>query len=273
MKLPKGRDFTGTGKLLRDLGLRTVCQDAKCPNIFECFSQKVAAFLVLGKNCTRNCAFCNISPGRPEPVDATEPERVAEAVLRLRLRHAVITSVTRDDLPDGGAAHFARVIEEIRGHSENTSVEVLIPDFQGHKKDLKKVLDMRPEVLNHNLETAPELYPDIRPQADYRQSLNLLKQAKRTAPDIKTKSGFMVGLGETDTQISGILHDLARAECDIVTIGQYMRPSARHPRVQRYVPPQTFEQYRRVGEAAGIRHVFAAPLVRSSYNAAAFIDK
>ncbi len=271
VKLPDNKNFTDTGGLLKDLGLNTVCQSAKCPNIFECFSRKVATFLILGNNCTRNCAFCNIDPGSPEPVDETEPKRVAKAVERLGLRHAVITSVTRDDLPDGGSTHYARVIREIRRINDQASIEVLIPDFQGDKKALEAVMNARPEILNHNVETAAELYPKIRPQANYEQSLDVLKWAKNFLPTAKTKSGFMVGLGETDTQIENILGDLARSECDIVTIGQYMRPSRNHPPVKRYVHPEIFEQYREIGEKMGIPHVFSAPLVRSSYNAAMFV--
>ena len=272
VKLPGNKNFASTGELLEGLGLNTVCQNAKCPNIFECFSQKVATFLILGQNCSRNCAFCNINSSSPEPVDETEPKRVAKAVERLGLRHAVITSVTRDDLADGGADHFAQTIKEIRGINNQTTLEVLIPDFKGDEQALKTVLNERPEILNHNVETAPELYPEIRPQADYKQSLKVLNRAKELNPEGKIKSGFMVGLGETDEQVKQILRDLYRTGCDIVTIGQYMRPSRNHPPVKRYVHPEAFEKYQKTGEDMGIAHVFSAPLVRSSYNAAMFVD-
>jgi len=205
-------------------------------------------------------------------VDETEPKRVAKAVERLGLRHAVITSVTRDDLADGGADHFAQTIKEIRGINNQTTLEVLIPDFKGDEQALKTVLNERPEILNHNVETAPELYPEIRPQADYKQSLKVLNRAKELNPEGKIKSGFMVGLGETDEQVKQILRDLYRTGCDIVTIGQYMRPSRNHPPVKRYVHPEAFEKYQKTGEDMGIAHVFSAPLVRSSYNAAMFVD-
>lgn len=272
VKLPDNKDFASTGELLEGLGLNTVCQNAKCPNIFECFSQKVATFLILGQNCSRNCAFCNINSSSPEPVDETEPKRVAKAAERLRLRHAVITSVTRDDLADGGADHFAQTIKEIRDINDQTTLEVLIPDFQGDEQALKTVVNERPEILNHNVETAPELYPEIRPQADFKRSLQVLKRAKKLNPEGKTKSGFMVGLGETDEQVKQILRDLYRSGCDIVTIGQYMRPTRYHPPVKRYVHPEAFGKYKKTGEDMGIPHVFSAPLVRSSYNAAMFVD-
>jgi len=271
IKLPNNENFSNTSELIGDLHLNTVCQSAKCPNKWECFSKNVATFLIMGAICTRNCAFCNIASGDMEPLDPTEPARVAEAARRLELRHVVITSVTRDDLPDGGAAHFAAVIRAVREAMPQCTVEVLIPDFQGDEAALGTVLDARPNVLNHNLETVPVLYGDIRPQADYRQSLALLENAKRMAPDIPTKSGIMVGLGETDEQIMTVLDDLAAIECDIVTIGQYMQPSRQHPMVKRYVEPEVFTMYADEGTKRGIRHMFSAPLVRSSYNAADFV--
>ncbi|WFS63630.1 lipoyl synthase [Pseudodesulfovibrio thermohalotolerans] len=271
IKLPSNENFSNTSDLIGDLRLNTVCQSAKCPNKWECFSKNVATFLVMGAICTRNCAFCNITSGDLEPLDPTEPSRVAEAARRLALKHVVVTSVTRDDLPDGGAAHFAATIRAIRGAMPDCTVEVLIPDFQGDEAALAAVLDARPNVLNHNLETVPGLYSDIRPQADYRQSLDLLRNAKRMAPAIPTKSGIMVGLGETDEQIMTTLDDLAAIDCDIVTIGQYMQPSRFHPMVKRYVEPEVFDMYAEEGRKRGIRHMFSAPLVRSSYNAADFV--
>ncbi|MBG0790412.1 MAG: lipoyl synthase [Desulfovibrionaceae bacterium] len=271
IKLPEGHNFSNTSDLIADLHLNTVCQSAKCPNKWECFSKKVATFLIMGNICTRNCAFCNIASGDLTPLDPTEPGRVAEAARRLELKHVVITSVTRDDLPDGGAGHFAAVIRAVRDTLPGCTIEVLTPDFQGDEAALAAVLDARPDVLNHNLETVPHLYPAVRPQADYRQSLDFLINGKRMAPDIPTKSGIMVGLGETDDQIMAVLDDLAAAQCDIVTIGQYMQPSRLHPLVKRYVEPEVFDQYAEEGKKRGIRRMFCAPLVRSSYNAADFV--
>lgn len=271
VKLPKDSAFAGTRDLLKDLELNTVCQSAKCPNCWECFGKRVATFLIMGTVCTRNCAFCNITPGKTPPLAPDEPQRVAEAARRLDLKHVVITSVTRDDLPDGGAAHFAATIQAVRSVRPECSVEVLIPDFNGDMQALQMVLDAEPHILNHNVETAPELYHAIRPQADYQQSLDLLHHAKVMAPHIPTKSGIMVGLGETDSQVLRVLDDFAAIKCDIVTIGQYMQPSRLHPRVRRYVTPQSFDEYAAAGSAKGIPHMFCAPLVRSSYNAEQFV--
>ncbi len=271
VKLPEGRTYSCTSGLIDDLHLNTVCQSAKCPNKWECFSRNVATFLIMGDICTRNCAFCNIASGDLEPLDPTEPGRVAEAARRLGLRHVVITSVTRDDLPDGGAGHFAAAIRAVREAVPGCTIEVLTPDFQGDGNALKTVLNARPDLLNHNLETVPHLYGEVRPQADYQQSLTFLERAKELAPDIPTKSGIMVGLGETDEQIMDVLDDLAAVGCDIVTIGQYMQPSRLHPLVKRYVEPEIFDLYAREGEKRGIRRMFSAPLVRSSYNAADFV--
>jgi lipoic acid synthetase len=273
IKLPRDATFAGTRDLLKDLELNTVCQSAKCPNCWECFGKKVATFLIMGNVCTRNCAFCNITPGITEPLSATEPDRVAEAARRLELKHVVITSVTRDDLPDGGAAHFAATIEAVRRVQPGCSVEVLIPDFLGDRDALKTVLDAKPDILNHNLETTHELYDAVRPQADYRQSLDVLVNSKQIDPSIPTKSGIMVGLGENDSQVLRVLDDLAAVNCDIVTIGQYMQPSRQHPPVQRYVPPPSFDEYAAAGNAKGIPHMFSAPLVRSSYNAEQFVKR
>jgi lipoic acid synthetase len=272
-KLPQGNNYSCTSSLIRDLGLNTVCQSAKCPNTWECFGKKVATFLIMGGICTRNCRFCNITSGDLEPLDPTEPGRVAEAAERLELRHVVITSVTRDDLPDGGASHFAATIRAVREKLPDASVEVLIPDFQGEEQALRTVLDERPDIMNHNVETVPRLYESIRPQADYAQSLEVLKRSKEIAPDIPTKSGLMLGLGEEDTEVMRVLDDLAAVDCDIVTIGQYMRPTKDHPPVRRYVPPAHFDEFAAAGEAKGIPHMFSAPLVRSSYNASRFVGK
>ena len=266
-KLPSSPAFAGTDRLVESLGLHTVCRGAKCPNMFECYSQGTATFLIMGHVCTRNCAFCNIAPGLPEVLDADEPGRVAQAAVSLGLRHVVITSVTRDDLPDGGAAHFAATVRAVRQAygDEPPSIEVLIPDFCGSLSSLTVVLDAAPDIINHNVETPPAHYPRIRPQADYAQSLELLRRVRRAGG--VPKSGLMVGLGETDDEVRQVLADLAGAGCRIATVGQYMRPSRNHPPVERYVHPDVFEQYALWGREAGLEFVFSAPLVRSSYNA------
>ena len=269
VKIPCNRTYSATRDLIRDLDLHTVCQSAKCPNMFECFSGHTATFLIMGDTCTRNCAFCNIESGELAPLSPDEPARVAEAAARLGLRHVVVTSVTRDDLDDGGASHFAEVVRAIRGRLPRASVEVLIPDFQGDEAALNVVLEAKPDVINHNVETPPAYYAEVRPQANYAQSLELLKRVRRAGS--VAKSGLMVGLGETDEEVHGVIDDLAEAGCDIVTIGQYMRPSLAHPAVDRYVPPEVFESYERYGEGRGVRYMYAAPLVRSSYNASQFV--
>ena len=230
----------------------------------------MATFLIMGRVCTRGCAFCNIEGGEPSPLEPDEPQRLAEAVRRLGLKHVVVTSVTRDDLPDGGAAHFAAVLRALKTEHPGLTREVLTPDFQGDEAALAVVLAQRPDVFNHNLETVPRLYATIRPQADYAQSLAVLRAAKRLAPGVRVKSGIMVGLGETDEEVRAVLRDLHAAGCDIVTVGQYMRPSMAHPEVERYVHPDVFEDYAAFGRSLGVPHMFCAPLVRSSYNAALF---
>jgi lipoic acid synthetase len=275
--LPRGRGFLETRGLLDDLNLNTVCRGARCPNCFECFGQGTATFLILGRTCTRTCAFCNIGGGAPEPLDPGEPGRVAQAVERLNLTHAVVTSVTRDDLPDGGAAHFADTIRAIRTaraareQSSGLTVEVLIPDFRGDPEALATVLDARPDVLNHNVETVPGLYPRIRPQADYAQSLTLLRRAAELAPGVTTKSGFMVGLGESDEEVRALVDDLAGIGCGMVTVGQYLRPSIVHPPVERYPHPSWFDELAQYGRSRGIPTMFCGPLVRSSYHAGEFV--
>ena len=271
LRLPRDEHFVQTRKLLRDLHLNTVCQEARCPNIFECFSRKVATFLILGPNCTRKCRFCNIYKGNPLPVDKEEPQRISEAVYKLKLKHVVITSVTRDDLADGGASHFAAVIRRLKEDFSDVSIEVLIPDFQGQKKALEVVLAAEPDILNHNVETVPRLYKEIRPEANYNQSLNILAWSKEMVPDVMTKSGLMVGLGEEDDEVLEVIKDLLSVRCDIVTIGQYMQPSRKHPLVRRYVHPKQFARYARFGEEIGIKYMYCAPLVRSSYNARLFV--
>ncbi|GFM31956.1 lipoyl synthase [Desulfovibrio subterraneus] len=270
VKIPCNHNYTATGDLIGDLNLNTVCQSAKCPNKFECFSSGTATFLIMGSTCTRNCAFCNIGNDPVPPLDPTEPARVAEGARRLGLKHVVITSVTRDDLLDGGGAHFAATIRAVRGVLPECSIEVLIPDFQGSLPALNMVMQAAPDIINHNVETPPVHYPRIRPQADYAQSLQLLERVKQAGH--RSKSGLMVGLGETDEEVRGVIDDLAAIHCDIVTIGQYMRPSRKHPAVERYVHPDVFEEYAAYGREKGIRHMFCAPLVRSSYNAAMFTE-
>jgi len=273
VKLPSSRTFADTGRLLSDLKLNTVCQHARCPNTWECFSGGVATFLILGRQCTRNCAFCNITPGRPEPVDADEPRRVAEAAHRLGLKHVVVTSVTRDDLPDGGAEHFAATIRALRGQLPGCTVEVLIPDFRGDAGALEVVLAERPDVLNHNVETVPRLYPQIRPQAGYEQSLELLRRVAADSRGIPAKRGRMAGRGETDEELRGVIRDLAAVGCSMITVGQYMRPSRLHPPVERYMPPEDFDALADYGRSLGVAKMLCAPLVRSSYHAAGLADR
>lgn len=263
--LPTTRGFARTRSVVDGLKLATVCKGARCPNMHECFSSGTATFMILGERCTRNCAFCNIAPGLPGPPDPGEAERVAEAAAELKLRHVVITSVTRDDLADGGAGHFAAVMEAVRRRLPDSGIETLIPDFQGSEPALDTIVRARPNIINHNVETHSALYGRIRPQADYGRSLELLSRAR--AKGVTVKSGFMVGLGEDDDQVRELLRDLKNAGCDMVTIGQYMRPSMAHPPVHRYVHPDMFAEYARWGKEEGLAHVFSAPLVRSSYQA------
>ncbi|WP_432734544.1 lipoyl synthase [Maridesulfovibrio sp. FT414] len=271
VKIPCNKTYGATRELVKDLKLNTVCQSARCPNMFECFSAHTATFLIMGNTCTRNCAFCNIENTTIMPVDPAEPVRVAEASRRLELKHVVITSVTRDDLDDGGAAYFSETIHAVREELPGSTIEVLIPDFQGSRTALMEVIAARPDIINHNVETPPSHYSRIRPQANYRQSLELLSRVKGSGSI--AKSGLMVGLGEADEEVRGVMDDLAEINCDIVTIGQYMRPSLKHPAVSRYVHPDTFEEYARYGITIGIPHMHSAPLVRSSYHAAIFADR
>jgi lipoic acid synthetase len=260
-------------KLVRDLRLHTVCESALCPNIGECFSRGTATLLILGNICTRNCRFCGVQKGSPLPVDAEEPLNVLEAVERLDLRYVVITSVTRDDLADGGASHFAATIHGIREKRSQTSVEVLIPDFLGSTEALGAVIEARPQVINHNVETVPRLYGGVRPKADYGRSVELLYAVKERDPDIVTKSGLMVGLGETEQEITEVMSDLREAGCDLLTIGQYLQPSPGHFPVARYVHPDEFAEYAKTGSKMGFVEVASAPLVRSSFRAAELYDR
>lgn len=266
-RLPTGETFNEVRELIEAGKLHTVCQEAKCPNIWECYSHRTATFLILGERCTRNCRFCSVAPGLPEPLDPDEPGRVAEAVERMGLKYAVVTSVTRDDLPDGGAAHFAATIGEIRRRVPEAEIEVLIPDFQGDRAALETVLRARPDVLNHNIETVPRLYSRVRPRADYRRSLELLRRAGESAPLIPTKSGLMLGLGERPEEIRQTLQDLREVGCRILTLGQYLQPSPAHLPVESYVPPEDFENWRKTALDLGFSEVASAPFVRSSYHA------
>ena len=253
--------------MLRASGLHTVCEEARCPNIGECFQAGTATFLILGDVCSRACRFCAVRSGQPVGLDSEEPLRVAQVVRRLGLRHAVITSVTRDDLPDGGAAAFAEVVHHIRRLSSRTSVEVLVPDFQGSQQALATLVTARPDILNHNLETVHRLYPRVRPNAMYERSLELLARAKARDPTIPTKSGLMVGLGETREELLQAMADLLAAGCDILTVGQYLQPTPRQLPVARYYRPPEFRELAEEGQRLGFRHVEAGPLVRSSYHA------
>jgi lipoic acid synthetase len=262
-----------TRSLVRELRLHTVCEEAACPNLGECWAQRHATVMILGSVCTRACTFCNVKTGAPDLVDPREPERVAQAAARLGLRHVVVTSVDRDDLPDGGAAHFAACIESIRRLAPGTSVEVLTPDFRRKPGALEQVAAARPDVWNHNLETVPRRYRAVRPGASYRHSLALLARAKQLCRGVFTKSGIMVGLGEQEREVEAVLDDLRAADVDFVTIGQYLRPTLRHIPVSRWVPPAEFERYRERALARGFLQVSASPLTRSSYHADADFER
>lgn len=265
VKIPGGEGYHEIKRLVDQSRLHTVCEEARCPNIAECWSRRSATFMILGDVCTRSCGFCAVKTGRPVWLDEDEPRRVAEAVATLNLRHAVITSVNRDELPDGGAAIFAATIRAIRTLLPACSIEVLIPDFKGNEAALRTVLDAQPEILNHNVETIARLYRRVRPQANYRQSLELLERAKKFGA--VTKSGFMLGLGETITEAKVLLNDLQMTGLDIATIGQYLQPTPEHLPVERFVTPAEFQELKEYGLAIGIRHVESGPLVRSSYHA------
>src|SRR5690554_284720 len=268
-----GPNYRRLKNMMRGLALHTVCEEAQCPNMFECWESGTATFMILGDICTRACGFCAVKSGRPTELDWAEPARVAEAVKAMGLKHAVITSVTRDDLLNGGAEIFHNTIKAVREVSPGTSIEVLIPDFQGNWEALKITMDARPEILNHNMETVPRLYPWVRPKAVYEQSLELLRRAKEMDPDVLTKTGIMVGLGETLEEIEQVMRDVHAAGVDIMTIGQYLRPSVKHLPVEKYYTPEEFDQLKRMGEAIGIPHVESGPLVRSSYHAREQFEK
>lgn len=268
VKAPQWERVGNVKGILRDLGLNTVCEEASCPNIGECFNAGTATFLIMGPACTRACPYCDIDfEKKPKPLDSTEPTRLAEAVRRMNLNHVVITSVNRDDLPDGGASQFVECIEAVRAVSPQTTIEVLIPDLCGNWNALEIILQAQPEVLNHNTETVPRLYRRTRPQGDYQRSIELLRRARELAPAVYTKSGIMVGLGETDAEVRQVMQDLRTVDCDILTIGQYLQPSAKHLGVQEFVTPEQFDAWRQFGESLGFLQVVSSPLTRSSYHA------
>jgi lipoic acid synthetase len=265
VKLPHGDNYVELKQLVRDKRLHTVCESASCPNIGECWNQKTATFMILGDVCTRSCGFCDVKTGRPQGLDGEEPIRVAEAVKLLRLNHAVLTSVNRDELPDGGAAIWAATIRQVRALNPGCTVEALVPDFEGLEASLLTVLQAKPDILAHNTETVPRLYRTVRPQAKYPRSLELLQRAKKQG--FVTKSGLMVGLGEAWEELRQVMRDLCAVHCDILTIGQYLQPSRQHLPVLRIYTPEEFQHLRQEGLAYGFRHVEAGPLVRSSYHA------
>lgn len=266
-RLPIGPTYENLKRLMRAKTLHTVCEEARCPNIGECWGAGTATFMILGDTCTRSCGFCAVKTGRPLTLDLDEPRRVAEAVAQMGLAHAVVTSVNRDELADGGAAIFAETIRQIRSRCPDATVEVLIPDFRGDGDALVTVLDAGPDILNHNTETVPRLYRRVRPQAKYERSLDLLRRAKRHAPSITTKSGIMVGLGESFGEVIQTMADIRAQSTDVLTVGQYLRPSSEHLPIERYWTPDEFAELRLAGLRMGFRHVESGPLVRSSYHA------
>jgi len=254
-------------ELLSGLNLNTVCQSAICPNIAECFAKGTATFMILGNICTRNCRFCAVDHGEPLPVDGNEPKRLALAAKEMKLRHVVITSVTRDDLPDGGAEQFAKTIDELHKELPDATIEVLTPDFHGDEKSLALVINSKPDIFNHNVETVPRLYPEVRPQANYRRSLNILKKAKEINSQTYIKSGIMIGLSEDRSEISEVLKDLAQSGCDMLTVGQYLSPSNSHIRIYEYIHPDIFNEIGEEAKGLGFAYVASGPFVRSSFNA------
>lgn len=267
VRLPAGPEYTRVKQLMRGHHLHTVCEEARCPNLGDCWSRGTATFLLMGDTCTRSCGFCHIKTGRPAALDENEPARVAESALAMNLSHCVLTSVNRDELPNGGAHIFANTIREIRRRLPRCTVEVLIPDFKGNRAALQEVMDARPEILDHNTETVPRLYRTVRPQANYQQTLHVLSTAKEMDPHALTKSGIMVGLGETKDEVLAVMEALRRHAVDILTVGQYLRPSPLHLPVYRYVHPDEFAEFHTLGMDMGFKWVESGPLVRSSYHA------
>ena len=270
VKMQGGDVSNKVDALLSDLSLNTVCDEANCPNRMECFARGTATFMILGRNCTRNCTFCNVTREMPDEVNPKEPENVAKAVDKLGLKHAVITSVTRDDLEDQGANQFAKVVEEIRKTNPNVTIELLIPDMQGNEELIDIIINAEPNILNHNVETVPELYDEVRPMAIFERSIELLNYVKKKKPDMKTKSGIMLGLGETKEQVIDVFKRLRGVDCDMLTLGQYLQPTTKHIPVVEYITPQQFDEYKEIALSMGFKRVASAPLVRSSYYAEDF---
>lgn len=267
-KAPTGPKVARIKNLLRDNNLHTVCEEASCPNLGECFSHGTATFMIMGDICTRRCPFCDVAHGRPDPLDINEPKNLAEAIQLLNLKYVVITSVDRDDLRDGGSQHFVDCIQSVRAHSPNTKIEILVPDFRGRMDIALKIMEQAPpDVFNHNLETVPRLYKKCRPGSDYHWSLQLLKRFKEMYPDVPTKSGLMLGLGETNDEVIEVLKDLRAHKGQMLTLGQYLQPSLNHLPVERFVPPEEFEELGRIAEELGFSNVASGPMVRSSYHA------
>jgi len=267
VKAPGGPNYLRLKALMRELDLHTVCEEAHCPNVGECWEHGTATFMILGSVCTRNCAYCAVAHGRPPKFDPAEPSRVADACAEMRLRHVVLTSVDRDDLPDFGAWAFAETIREIKARLPEASVEVLVPDFQGKEDSIRAVLEAGPDIYNHNTETVPRLYKKCRPGGRYARVMEIFRTAKRIAPDIPTKTGIILGMGETNEEVVQVMKDLRAVDVDILTLGQYLRPSDGHVKLDRYVTPAEFRWFYEIGMALGFRHVESGPLVRSSYHA------
>ena len=273
VKAPQGKIFDQTKGLLDDLNITTVCEEASCPNIGNCWSKKHATMMIMGDICTRDCSFCNVATGKPNKLDLSEPIRVAKSVARLNLNHVVITSVDSDDLHDGGADHFVSTITDIRKYSPNTSIEILTPDFLKKDGALEKVINAKPDVFNHNLETVPRLYPSVRPGARYFHSLSLLAKIKEVDPNIFTKSGIMVGLGESQNEIYQVMDDMRSADIDFLTIGQYLQPTIKHHKVEKFVHPDEFDKYKKVALSKGFLLVSSSPFTRSSFHASEDFEK
>lgn len=267
VRFPAGPEYARIDRYHRQQGLNSVCRSAACPNQGECWSKGTATFMILGNNCSRHCRFCNVASDTLLPPDPQEPKKVAKAIAELHLKHAVITSVTRDDLPDGGATQFVALIEEIRQQAPNCRIELLIPDLQGDWAALQQIVEAAPDIIGHNIETVPRLYADVRPEAQYRRSLEVLRQVRRLSRGLVTKSGLMLGMGETEAEVHRTMQDLREHDCRILTLGQYLAPSSAHYPVQRFVPPAEFAALAKVGKEIGFEHVEAGPLVRSSYHA------
>jgi lipoic acid synthetase len=268
IKLPSGQETAKIKQLLRESKLHTVCEEAACPNLAECFKHGTATFMIMGDLCTRRCPFCDVAHGKPKPLDENEPRQLAEAVQKMALKYVVITSVNRDDLRDGGAGHFANCIREIRLQTPNTKIEILVPDFRGRIEKAVEILTVQPcDVFNHNMETVPRLYTKARPGADYQGSLELFRQFHEAKPDIPTKSGLMLGIGETETEVVEVMRDLLAVGCSMLTLGQYLQPSKDHLAVEEYVTPAQFDRYAEIAKSLGFKQVASAPLVRSSYHA------